>query len=413
MKLLVFAHVPPPHHGQSYLVQKMIEGFGGDVVTGAHRIGTGENPHGIECYHVDVRLKDDVEDTGKASPRKVWLLVKFCLQAIRYRFQYGVKNFYFPPACALKNTLRRDWVVLGLCRLFFKNIIFHWHASGLMTWVEEDTDFTTRLLTRLLLGRPELSISLSRWGQQDALRLKPKRDITVPNGIPDPCPDFDSAIRPLRLEQLRRRTKLLTEPADAAQTPENGRINVLFMGLGMEEKGLIDAIRGVCLANRRMREKNVAARYFLRIAGKFLNAAEQALYERTLDELKMRDHVEHLGFLGGEQKRKVLTETDIFCFPTFFFAESFAIVIVEAMAFGIPVVTTRWRSLPGLFDEGYDGLADPKAPEQVADALVRMTAADCSAGLRARFLANYTLDRHLRLLAEAIRSVERPAVDRG
>ncbi len=31
MKLLVFAHTPPPHHGQSYMVQLMLEGFGGDV----------------------------------------------------------------------------------------------------------------------------------------------------------------------------------------------------------------------------------------------------------------------------------------------------------------------------------------------------------------------------------------------
>ena len=29
MKLLVFAHTPPPHHGQSYMVQLLLAGFGG------------------------------------------------------------------------------------------------------------------------------------------------------------------------------------------------------------------------------------------------------------------------------------------------------------------------------------------------------------------------------------------------
>jgi hypothetical protein len=33
MKLLVFAHTPPPHHGQSYMVKLMLDGFGGDVAT--------------------------------------------------------------------------------------------------------------------------------------------------------------------------------------------------------------------------------------------------------------------------------------------------------------------------------------------------------------------------------------------
>ena len=30
MKLLIFAHTPPPHHGQSYMVQLMLAGFGGN-----------------------------------------------------------------------------------------------------------------------------------------------------------------------------------------------------------------------------------------------------------------------------------------------------------------------------------------------------------------------------------------------
>ena len=30
MKLLVFAHTPPPHHGQSYMVGLMLNHFGGD-----------------------------------------------------------------------------------------------------------------------------------------------------------------------------------------------------------------------------------------------------------------------------------------------------------------------------------------------------------------------------------------------
>lgn len=28
MKLLVFTHIPPPHHGQSYMVRLMLAAFG-------------------------------------------------------------------------------------------------------------------------------------------------------------------------------------------------------------------------------------------------------------------------------------------------------------------------------------------------------------------------------------------------
>ena len=69
MKLLVFAHTPPPHHGQSYMVQLLIEALGGDrrrrakkssQISGATK---GEVPI-IECYHVDCRLSDDLQDVG-------------------------------------------------------------------------------------------------------------------------------------------------------------------------------------------------------------------------------------------------------------------------------------------------------------------------------------------------------------
>ena len=45
MKLLVFAHTPPPHHGQSYMVQLMLEGFGGDA---RRKNSHPPSAHGIE-----------------------------------------------------------------------------------------------------------------------------------------------------------------------------------------------------------------------------------------------------------------------------------------------------------------------------------------------------------------------------
>ena len=39
MKLLVFAHTPPPHHGQSYMVKLMLDGFGGDAAGQAEIAG--------------------------------------------------------------------------------------------------------------------------------------------------------------------------------------------------------------------------------------------------------------------------------------------------------------------------------------------------------------------------------------
>ena len=103
MKLLVFAHTPPPHHGQSYMVQLMLAGFGGDC-RGARGRATGGPPaapgcgYGIECYHVNARLSRKLEDIGDLRIGKFILLLGYSLQAIWCRFRYGVTTLYYIPA---------------------------------------------------------------------------------------------------------------------------------------------------------------------------------------------------------------------------------------------------------------------------------------------------------------------------
>ena len=146
MKLLVFAHTPPPHHGQSYMVEFMLNGFGGDRRKKRNRLQA-PNPFGIECYHVNARLSQTLEDIGAIQSMKLLRLFLFCLQAIWCRFRYGVDNFYYVPAPGKRVALYRDWLVMFVCRPFFKRIILHWHAAGLAKWLETSVQIRTRALT--------------------------------------------------------------------------------------------------------------------------------------------------------------------------------------------------------------------------------------------------------------------------
>ena len=127
VKLLVFAHTPPPHHGQSYMVQLMLDGFGGDR---RHQKGDSGPALGIECYHVNARFSRSLEDVGEFQGAKILLIFWFCLQAIWLRLRYGVRNFYYVPAPGKRVALYRDWLVMLFCRPFFRHVILHWHAAG-------------------------------------------------------------------------------------------------------------------------------------------------------------------------------------------------------------------------------------------------------------------------------------------
>ena len=77
--------------------------------------------------------------------------------------------------------------------------------------------------------------------------------------------------------------------------------------------------------------------------------------------------VQYLGFVSGDQKNQLLREADLFCFPTYYENENQPVNLIEAMAFGLPILTTRWRSLPELFPANYPGLVNVRSPEQIAE----------------------------------------------
>lgn len=257
MKLLVFAHIPPLHHGQSYMVQLMLAAFGGDRRQGKQKTVASTaagNTYGIECYHVNARVSKGLEDIGKLQIGKVLLILFYCLQAIWCRFRYGVTNFYYVPAPGKSVALHRDWLVMLICRPFFKNVILHWHAAGLAKWLETSVQIRTRAITYRAFRQPELSIVISKYNLADAEKLLSRRICDVDYGIPDPCPDFKKTISPRRKARLAARTKLLAnEPLSRSDLENTGgdpqTVKVLYLAHYMLEKGLFAAAQAVVLAN--------------------------------------------------------------------------------------------------------------------------------------------------------------------
>jgi glycosyltransferase involved in cell wall biosynthesis len=68
--------------------------------------------------------------------------------------------------------------------------------------------------------------------------------------------------------------------------------------------------------------------------------------ERLVRQLGLGDRVEYLGPVEGERKAALYREADLFVLPTF--SENFGVVVAEALAHGLPVITTRgapWADL--------------------------------------------------------------------
>jgi len=367
MKLLVFAHVPPPFHGQSFMVQQLLDELHGD--------------ESIELFHVDSRLSRDVDDIASASLRKLALLLGYCIKAVWVRLRCGADHFYYVPAPGLRNAVYRDWIVMLLCRPFFRRTIFHYQASGVGGWLETEARGWERWVSRRLLGRPALSIVLGDFYHEDAAKLSPRRIVTVPNCAPDPCPDYESRLKP-------------AQQARARALGQAGTFRLLYLSLCYRDKGLFDAVEAVAKVNARLRANGLAKRVQLDVAGKFYLPEEEAELGQRLGQADLNDSqgplVVYHGFADEPKKRELFAQADAFVLASYYEFEAHPVSLVEAMAHGLPVITTRWRILPELFPTGYEGLVDTKSPGQIADRLEGFLGRTDEAGLRDRFLRHFT-----------------------
>jgi glycosyltransferase involved in cell wall biosynthesis len=418
MKLLVFAHTPPPHHGQSYMVQLMLAGFGGDrrqARKGANSDQGGEaaasGKFGIECYHVNARLSQKLEEIGDLRVGKLFLLLGYCLQALWCRFRYGATTLYYIPAPGKHSALFRDWVAMLICRPFFKRVILHWHAAGLAKWLETAVQIRIRSLTYWFLKQVDLSIVLSRYNQADAEKLFARRIQVVSNGIPDPCAEFETEVLPRRHARLLARRKLASgQPLTESEKEQSGTdpqiIKVLYLAHCTREKGLFDSVAGIALANQRLAAEGSPLSLRLFVTGTFVREQDKTTFDRLVATSGGSEVIQYLGFVSGTAKNQLLREADLFCFPTFYENENQPVNLLEAMAFGLPILTTRWRSIPELFPSNYPGLVKIASPPDIASGVIKLALSEGGDGFRDLFLRNFTLQRHLAGLAEAFTSAE-------
>ena len=411
MKLLVFAQTPPPHHGQSYMVQLMLNGFGGDYRKRRLRAANPSSRYGIECYHVNAQVSKELEDIGDFRLGKLFLLIGYCLQAVWCRFRYGVTTLYYIPAPGKHSALYRDWLVMFLCRPFYKKIILHWHAAGLAKWLETHVQMRSRVLTYNCMKAVDLSIVLSRYNRADAEKLLPKQIRVVSNGIPDPCPEFAQDVLPRRRARFLARARL-----NARQELASGEVmraggdphlfKILYLAHCTREKGLFDTINAVAIANRKLAVKQSPISLQLLVAGNFVNDDERAEFDQLLASPEGKKCITYLGFISGEKKEDALRTADFFCFPTYYQNENQPVNLIEAMAFGLPILTTRWRSIPELLPPGYRCLVEIRSPEQIAGALIAGITGETAESFREIFLRQFNLEQHLASLAEAFYNVE-------
>lgn len=350
MKLLILAQTPPPLHGQSLMVDAAVRGL---------------PEHGIEATHVNLRLSRTSADIGGWRVGKILAILDACFHTIVARFAESCDTLYYVPAPAKRSALYRDWLVMALCRPFFRRLVLHFHNGGLGDWLARDATALERAITHALLGRAALGIVLADSLRADALALRARRVAVVSNGI--------------------------TPPATTAIERENF---VLFLGAVSIEKGALDLLAAVRLLRARGHSTHVV------FAGPIDSDVRSIIDRaRAVDPGICRE----TGVVHGTAKADLLARCGVVCLPTRYPHEGQPLVALEALAANAPIVATRWRGLPETLPPTVS-LVAPGDTISLAAALAATLAVPPRVGAHREFFeAHYTRESHLAMLARALR----------
>jgi len=93
-------------------------------------------------------------------------------------------------------------------------------------------------------------------------------------------------------------------------------------------------------------------------------------YEKYVDELGISDKVKFHGLKNKVEVAQFMRNADIFVLPSIW--ENLPCVLIEALASGLPVITTSVGGIPEIFNEDFGILIKPKDIKELRDAILYM-----------------------------------------
>ena len=323
--ILFVAHVPPPWTGQGVIHQLLLQGEYSDVT----------------LVHIPMLFSKDSSAQGKISLHKVIALLDLVVRTYSARFKKGIRFLYFSPGGPTPSAVIRDCIYLLAVRPIMRGVMLVFHSSGVAEYIQQ-MPLPVRVVLRSGFSRAQLAVQLSANAPPDGVLTLAHETRIISNSVLDEAGAW-----------------FCRKPSDV--------LRILYVGLVTRGKGIEDML----LAGRDLSENGI--RFALTLVGSFCSLLEEQEIREVAASLPVGS-VEFLGPLSGEAKRSVFRANDVFCFPSLWHTETFPLVLLEALSFGMPIVASRWRGIPDLL--GQDGscgtLVDVHSIRQISLALGRL-----------------------------------------
>ncbi len=317
-KILCIVQLPPPVHGASIMNDNLING---DIV----------NKH-FNLIVVNLQFLKSIDNISRFSVSKFFKAFGIGFEII-WKILTQKPDLVYLTFATKGFALFRDLGYAFLVKILGKRIVFHLHEKGIKSGSKKSR-FKKLLYWKAFKNESVICISEKVVPEiEDVYKEAP---YIVPNGI---------------------RFYKHSGGKEKAGTESIPRI--LFLSNYMLNKGILTLIDAIEIL------KNKGYNLNARLVGGPIDFTKENL-QKIIDGKKLSDCVHITGPLYNDDKISELENADIFVLPSK--SEAFPLVILEAMQFSLPVVSTFEGGIPEMVADNETGfLVEPDNTEELAE----------------------------------------------
>ncbi|MBG9934459.1 hypothetical protein ABD94_25035 [Bacillus aryabhattai] len=238
-----------------------------------------------------------------------------------------------------RGSFSRKYIIFKLSKLFNKKVITHTHGAEFEEFYNQSDEQLKGKINKLLKESDTVITLGESWNNIIKRIENESNTFILRNSVPIP------------VQQNELNDK---------------KIKILFLAVLIKRKGILDLIEASKKIIKELEAKNKQVEFIIAGDGE-LESSSKSLAEK----LGVSKYFRFVGWVNNEQKQELLKESDVFVLPSY--NEGLPLSILEAISYGIPVISTNVGSINEAVKNEKNGyLINPGDKEKLADFTIKL-----------------------------------------